>query len=88
MEDERLIEIIENNEFVSVEFANGHEHTIKAYGVLNEWIGSENHEINNQLDYNAHVCENENTEIYDVRYSNSESEAKELEIIDEDGGFL
>ena len=51
---DEIIEQLKNEaskEFVSVEFRNGHFHTVKAYGSWNMWVGSEAGELENQIDY-------------------------------------
>jgi hypothetical protein len=77
-----------SNDFISVEFRNGHFHTVKAYGTWNVYMNSNNSDIENQIDYIKFVEENENTDVYDILVSDDEEEAKELGIIDEDGGFI
>jgi hypothetical protein len=37
--------------FISVEFRNGHIHTVKSHGSWNMWVGSEAGELENQIDY-------------------------------------
>ncbi len=78
----------ENKEFISVEFRNGHFHTIKAYGSWNMWVGSEAGELENQIDYIRFVEKNENTDVYDILTADTEEDALKLEIIDEDGGWI
>ena len=88
---EEIIEQLKMNaekEFISVEFRNGHFHTVKAYGSWNVYMGSDASELDNQLDYIRFVEKNENTDVYDILTADSEEEAKKLEIIDEDGGFI
>jgi hypothetical protein len=77
-----------NKEFIAVEFRNGHFHTVKAHNTWNMWVGSEAGELENQLDYIRFVEGNENTDVYDILTADSEVEARKLEIIDEDGGFI
>jgi hypothetical protein len=78
----------ENKEFISVEFRNGHFHTVKAHNTWNMWVGSEAGELENQIDYIRFVEGNENTDVYDILTADSEVEARKLGIIDEDGGFI
>jgi len=88
---DEIIEQLKNEaskEFVSVEFRNGHFHTVKAYGSWNMWAGSEAGGLENQIDYIRFVEGNENTDVYDILTADCEDEAKELGIIDEDGGFI
>ncbi len=82
------LKIEANKQFIAVEFRNGHFHTVKAYGSWNMWVGSDASELDNQLDYIRFVEKNENTDVYDILTADSEEEAKELEIIDEDGGWI
>lgn len=77
-----------SKQFIAVEFRNGHFHTVKAYGTWNMWVGSETSELENQIDYIEFVENNEHTDVYDILVSDDEDEAKELEIIDEEGGFI
>jgi hypothetical protein len=88
--DEIIEKLKENssNDFISVEFRNGHFHTVKAYGNWNVYMGSEATDLENQIAYIRFVEENENTDVYDILVSDSEEEAKELGIVDEDGGFI
>ena len=51
-------------------------------------MGSDASKLNNQLDYIRFVEKNENTDVYDILTADSEEEAKKLEIIDEDGGWI
>jgi len=88
---EEIIEQLKNEaskEFVSVEFRNGHIHTVKAYGSWNMWVGSEAGELENQIDYIRFVEGNENTDVYDILTADTEEDAKKLGIIDEDGGWI
>ncbi len=88
---EQIIEQLKekaSTEFIAVEFRNGHFHTVKAYGSWNVYMGSDASELDNQLDYIRFVKGNENTDVYDIMTANTEEEAKELGIIDEDGGFI
>ena len=77
-----------SKEFISVEFRNGHFHTVKAYDSWNMWVGSEAGELENQIDYIRFVEGNENTDVYDILTADTEEDAKELGIIDEDGGWI
>lgn len=77
-----------NKEFIAVEFRNGHFHTVKSHGSWNMWVGSDASELDNQLDYIRFVEKNENTDVYDILTADTEEEAKELEIIDEEGGWI
>lgn len=79
---------VANKQFISVEFRNGHFHTVKAYDSWNMWVGSSAYNLENQIDYIRFVEQNENTDVYDILVSDDEKEAKELEIIDGDGGFI
>jgi len=74
--------------FISVEFRNGHFHTVKAYDGFNCYMGSEKTGLENQIDYIRFVEENENTDVYDILVTDDAEEAKEHGIIDEDGGFI
>ena len=88
---EQIIEQLKekaSTEFIAVEFRNGHFHTIKAYGSWNVYMGSDASKLNNQLDYIRFVENNENPDVYDILTADSEEEAKKLEIIDEDGGWI
>ena len=88
---DEIIEQLKNEaskEFVSVEFRNGHFHTVKSHGSWNMWVGSEAGELKNQIDYIRFVEKNENTDVYDILTADTEEDAKELGIIDEDGGFI
>ena len=75
-------------QFISVEFRNGHFHTVKAYDSWNVWAGSKTSELENQIEYIRFVEGNENTDVYDILVSDDEEEARDLGIIDEDGGFI
>jgi len=75
-------------EFIAVEFRNGHFHTVKAYGTWNIYMNSEKTNHENQIEYIKFVEGNENTDVYDILVTDEEEEAKELGIIDEDGGFI
>lgn len=75
-------------EFIAVEFRNGHFHTVKAYGTWNIYMNSEKTNLENQIEYIKFVEGNENTDVYDILVTDEEEEAKELGIIDEDGGFI
>ena len=77
-----------NKQFISVEFRNGHFHTVKAYDTWNMWVGSKASDLENQIEYIRFVEENENTDVYDILVSDDEEEAKELGIVDEDGGWI
>ncbi|KZX14303.1 hypothetical protein [Methanobrevibacter curvatus] len=83
-----LKEIFYKYDFVSVEFANGHQHTIKAYCVGNINPKTLKSSFNANWEYITFVEKNENTEIINYLYSNSEAEAIKQEIITEEGGFL
>ncbi len=88
---EELIEQLKREaekEFIAVEFRNGHFHTVKGYGSWNVWVGSEAEDLENQIEYIRFVEENENTDVYDILTSDNEEDAKENEIVDEDGGFI
>ena len=88
---DEIIKALKENatkEFISVEFRNGHFHTVKAYGTWNVYMGSEKSDIENQIEYIKFVEENENTDVYDLMFSDDEEEAKELGIVDEEGGFF
>jgi hypothetical protein len=88
---DEIIEQLKNEaskEFVSVEFRNGHFHTVKSHGSWNMWVGSEAGELENQIDYIRFVEKNENTDVYDILTADSEEDAKMLGIIDEDGGWI
>lgn len=75
-------------EFIAVEFRNGHFHTVKAYGTWNVYMNSEASELGNQIEYIRFVEDNESTDVYEILTTDNEEEAKELGIIDEDGGFI
>ena len=77
-----------SKQFIAVEFRNGHFHTVKAYGTWNVYMNSEKNDLENQIDYIRFVEENENTDVYDLLFSDDEEEAKELGIVDEEGGFI
>ena len=77
-----------NKEYIAVEFRNGHFHTVKAYGLWSLWVGSEARKLENQIDYIRFVEKNENTDVYDILTADSEEEARKLEIINEDGGWI
>lgn len=87
---EEIIEQLKEakNDFIAVEFRNGHFHTVKAYGVWNVWVGSEASDIKNQIEYIKFVEENEHTDVYDIIVSDTEREAIYLEIIDDEGGWI
>jgi hypothetical protein len=88
---DEIIEQLKNSlhaSFIAVEFRNGHFHTVKAYNSWNMWVGSEAGELENQIDYIRFVEDNENTDVYDILTADTEEDAKELGIIDEDGGFI
>jgi hypothetical protein len=88
---DEIIEQLKNEaskEFISVEFRNGHFHTVKAYGSWNVYMGSDASELDNQIDYIRFVEKNENTDVYDILTADTEEDAKELGIIDEDGGWI
>ena len=88
---DEIIEQLKNEaskEFVSVEFRNGHFHTVKSHGSWNMWVGSEAGELENQIDYIRFVEKNENTDVYDILTADTEEDAKELGIIDEEGGWI
>ena len=88
---DEIIEQLNNNSekaFISVEFRNGHFHTVKAYDGFNIYMGSEKTGLENQIDYIRFVEENENTDVYDILVTDDAEEAKEQGIIDEDGGFI
>lgn len=78
----------ESKDFIAVEFRNGHFHTVMAYGNWNVWVGSEAEDLENQIEYIRFVEENEHTDVYDILTSGNEEDAKDMEIIDEDGGFI
>jgi len=89
--DSQTLNEIENNadkKFIYVEFANGHQHTLKAFDVWNEGYGNSSNAVQNQLNYLEYVAKKEHTWVIDVKATNSEKEAYEEEMIDEDGGFL
>jgi hypothetical protein len=77
-----------NKQFTSVEFRNGHFHTVKAYDSWNVYMNSDKTGIENQIDYIRFVEDNENTDVYDLLTADDEKEAMELEIVDGDGGFI
>ena len=85
---EEIKEAFKNYVFVSVEFENGHQHTIKAYGTHNIDPVTLEKDFEANMRYIKYVENNEHTEVWDVLFSNDEEEAKEREIITEDGGFL
>jgi len=74
--------------FIAVEFRNGHFHTVKACGTWNVWVGSEADDLENQIEYIRFVEENEHTDVYDILTSDNEEDAKNMEIIEEEGGFI
>lgn len=82
------LKIEANKQFIAVEFRNGHFHTVKAYDTWNVYMNSEKTDLENQIAYIQFVEENENTDVYDILVTDEEEEAKELGIIDEDGGFI
>ena len=70
--------------FVAVEFrANQHTHTIKAYGEVfpSPYEGI----LNGQLKYIDYVCEEDRTDVCDIRTASTMLEAIENEIIAENG---
>lgn len=75
-------------QFVAVEFRNGHYHTVKAYGTINQWMGSKSGGIKNQIDYIKYVEKKEHTDMYAVYATDNETRAKNVGIVDEDGGFI
>lgn len=77
-----------SRDFIAVEFRNGHFHTVKAYGAWNVYMGSDAEELENQIEYIRFVEENENTDVYDILISDNEEDAKEKEIVDDEGGFI
>lgn len=77
-----------SKEFISVEFRNGHFHTVKAYGTWNVWVGSTADDLENQIEYIRFVEENEHTDVYDILTADNEEDAKENGIVDEEGGFI
>jgi len=88
---DEIIEQLKNEaskEFISVVFRNGHFHTIKAYDSWNMCVGSEAGELENLIDYIRFVAGDENTDVYDILTADTEEDAKELGIIDEDGGWI
>lgn len=88
---DEIIEQLKNSlhvPFIAVEFRNGHFHTVKAYDSWNMWVGSEAGELENQIDYIRFVEKNENTDVYDILTADTEEDAKELGIIDEEGGWI
>ena len=93
-DEKNVEEIIEqlkheaSKDFISVEFRNGHFHTVKAFGIWNCWVGSEADDLKNQTEYIKFVEENEHTDVYDILVSNNEDDAKEIGIVDDEGGFI
>jgi hypothetical protein len=88
---DEIIEQLKNEaskKFIAVEFRNGHFHTVKPHGSWNMWVGSEAGELENQIDYIRFVEKNENTDVYDILTADTEEDAKELGIIDEEGGWI
>jgi imidazole glycerol phosphate synthase subunit HisF len=75
-------------QFIAVEFRNGHFHTVKAYDTWNVYLNSEKADLKNQIDYIKFVEENESTDVYEILVTDDEEKAKELGIIDEEGGFI
>jgi hypothetical protein len=76
------------SDFSLVEMTNGHRHTIKAYGSWNQWSGSDDYDRLNQEDYINYIIEHERTEVDHYEIADSEQDAIESEIIEEEGGFI
>jgi hypothetical protein len=81
-----VLQAIQSHPFVSVEFRNGHEHTVAAYGHVCGSPYDGEHE--GQIYYIEYVCQNERTDVYDILVASTETEAIELGIIEEDGSAL
>ncbi len=76
-------------DFCIVVMANGHRHTIKAYGTYNQWTGSEAYDLENQKAYIEYMSEHEQTEIDHFECTQSKKDALKNEIIDtETQGFI
>lgn len=88
IEERQMFDRACSHEFAGFVCANGHAHTLKAYGEFNQWAGSPHDGIENQWDYYRHVCEAEQTYLGEFTWADDEKLAKVFQIIDEEGGWI
>lgn len=78
----KLIKQIKENDFCGIVCEDGHEHTIKAFGVVCGTPFFDGDDLTSQLKYCEKISQGYDIEI---NTANSVDEAVEKDIIDEDG---